>query len=105
MIEQDNLIAIEMKKSNAPEEEKQNDKDRLKALTKDSFDDIWSFDGTTLPEHVCRYTIGIYYEINFSKRKIVLEYYKQGELFEKQTLNIGGIFLKSKNSGVHVGVQ
>ncbi len=42
-----------------------------------------------LPEHVCRYIIGIYYEINFSKRKIVLEYYKQGEWYEKQTLNIG----------------
>ena len=93
-IEQDNLIAIEMKKSNASEEEKQKDKDRLKALTKDSFDDVWSFDGTTLPEHVCRYLIGIYYEINFSKRKIFLEYYKQGELFEKQTLNIGGAFIK-----------
>ena len=93
-IEQDNLIAIEMKKSNASEEEKQKDKDRLKALTKDSFDDVWSFDGTTLPEHVCRYLIGIYYEINFSKRKIFLEYYRQGELFEKQTLNIGGIFVK-----------
>ena len=93
-IEQDNLIAIEMKKSNASEEEKQKDKDRLKALTKDSFDDVWSFDGTTLPEHVCRYLIGIYYEINFSKRKIFLEYYRQGELFERQTLNIGGIFVK-----------
>ena len=104
-IEQDNLIAIEMKKSNAPEEEKQKDKDRLKALTKDSFDDVWSFDGTTLPEHVCRYIIGIYYEIDFSKRKIFLEYYKQGELLEKQTLNVGGFFLRSKNFGVHVGVQ
>ena len=85
-IEQDNLIAVEMKKSNAPEEEKQSDKERLKALTKDSFDDVWSFDGTTLPEHVCRYIIGIYYEINFSKRMILLEYYKQGELFEKDTI-------------------
>jgi hypothetical protein len=85
-IEQDNLIAIEMKKSNAPEEEKQSDKERLKALMKDSFDDVWSFDGTTLPEHVCRYIIGIYYEINFSKRTILLEYYKQGELFEKDTI-------------------
>ena len=55
-------------------------------MTKDSFDDIWSFDGATLPEHVCRYIIGIYYEINFSKRKILLEYYNQGELFEKDTI-------------------
>ena len=65
--------------------EKQSDKERLKALTKDSFDDVWSFDGTTLPEHVCRYIIGIYYEINFTTRKIHLEYYKQGEFLEQET--------------------
>ena len=87
-IAQDNLIALEMKKSNASAEEKQSDKERLMALTRDTFDDVWSFDGTTLPEHVCRYIIGIYYEINFGKRTILLEYYKQGELFEKQVLNI-----------------
>lgn len=43
--EQDNLIAIEMKKSGRPEKEKEKDRNRLIALTKDSFDDIWSFDG------------------------------------------------------------
>jgi hypothetical protein len=51
-----------MKKASAPENEKQNDKLRLMALTKDSYDDVWSFDGKTLPEHVCGYTLGIYYE-------------------------------------------
>lgn len=49
----DNLLAIEMKKSYSSDFDKQNDKDRLIALTKDSYDDVWSFDGVTLPEHVC----------------------------------------------------
>lgn len=79
-VEQDNLIAIEMKKSRRPRLEKEKDRDRLKCLTKDSFDDIWSFDGKSLPEHVCRYIIGIYYEINHDKRQILLEYYYKGKL-------------------------
>ena len=60
IIEQDNLLALEMKKSTAPKEEKLKDKERLMALTKDTFDDVWPFDGKTLPEHVCRYILGIY---------------------------------------------
>lgn len=79
-LEQDNLIAIEMKKSKRSKTSKDNDKDRLKCLTKDSFDDIWAFDGKSLPEHVCRYIIGIYYEINYNKRQIELEYYYKGKL-------------------------
>lgn len=78
IIEQDNLIAIEMKKSNRSKKEKDADKKRLKALTKNSFDDIWSFDGTSLPEHVCRYKLGVYYEINYRKHTILLEYYYHG---------------------------
>ena len=84
--EQDNLIAIEMKKSNRPEAEKSADKERLVALTKDVFDDTWSYDGVTLPEHVCRYVIGIYYEIDFETSTIHLEYYRQGSCVERQTL-------------------
>ncbi len=79
-IEQDNLIAIEMKKSTRSKNDKDNDRERLKCLTKDSFDDVWAFDGKSLPEHVCRYIIGVYYEINYNKRKIELEYYYKGEL-------------------------
>jgi len=40
-IEQDNLIAVEMKKSNRQPREKRADKERLMALTKDSYDDVW----------------------------------------------------------------
>ena len=81
IIEQDNLLALEMKKSTAPKEEKLKDKERLMALTKDTFDDVWPFDGKTLPEHVCRYILGIYYEVDIEKRRIYMEYYKKGDLF------------------------
>ena len=84
--EQDNLIAIEMKKANRPVAEKAKDKERLRALTKDTFDDTWSYDGVTLPEHVCRYVIGIYYEIDYTDKTIRLEYYRQGERIECQSL-------------------
>ena len=76
---QDNLIAIEMKKSNAPSAEKQKDRERLIALTKDSFDDVWAWDHN-LPEHVCRYVLGVYYEINYRQKEIYIEYYRRGEL-------------------------
>lgn len=85
--EQDNLIAIEMKKSNAQKADKDSDRKRLAALTKDSFDDVWSFDGKTLPEHVCRYVLGVYYEIIYSKNKVHLEYYKNGRLVEKKVID------------------
>lgn len=74
---QDNLIAIEMKKSNRPKTEKIADKERLVALTKDS-DGVWSADGITLPENVCGYALGIFYEINLRKCKIYLEFYSLG---------------------------
>lgn len=68
-VEQDNLLVLEMKKSSAPQVEKEKDRERLCALTKSTFDDIWSFDGTCHPEHVCRYLLGIFYEINFQRRE------------------------------------
>ena len=81
-IEQHNLIAIEMKKSWASREEKNADKHRLIALTKDTFDDVWSYDGKALPEHVCRYIIGIYYEVNIKNRKVYTEFYSKGNLVD-----------------------
>ncbi|MEF2965402.1 hypothetical protein V3851_06105 [Paenibacillus sp. M1] len=83
IIEQDNLIALEMKKSNRKQKDKDDDRSRLVALTKDSYDDIWSFDGKTLPEHVCRYGLGVYYEVNYKERVILIEYYKTGYMFKE----------------------
>jgi hypothetical protein len=86
--EQDNLIAVEMKKSSRPRREKEADRERLIALTADSFDNIWSFDGHTLPEHVCRYVLGVYYEIDLLKQKIKVEYYHKGEIIESYEVSI-----------------
>ncbi|PAD45290.1 hypothetical protein [Shouchella clausii] len=81
-INQDNIIAIEMKKSSNSKAKKDKDRERLIALTKDSFDNIWSYDGKTFPEHVCCYLLGVYYEINLEKRLVEIEYYMKGE-FQK----------------------
>ncbi|TWH60247.1 hypothetical protein DesLBE_4672 [Desulfitobacterium sp. LBE] len=83
---QDNLIALEMKKSNRPEKERQSDRERLIALTKDS-DGVWSADGITLPEHVCGYVLGIYYEVNQRENEILLEFYKCGRKFSDSKIN------------------
>lgn len=83
---QDNLIAIEMKKANRKQVEKDSDRMRLIALTKDSYDDIWSFDGKTLPEHVCRYALGVYYEINNRNQLIDIEYYEKGHKFDEKKI-------------------
>ncbi|WP_396179763.1 hypothetical protein [Flavobacterium sp.] len=81
----DNLIAIEMKKSNRPGEEKISDKKRLRALTKESYDDIWSYDGVTLPEHVCGYVLGFYIELNNKTRECLIEVYKKGNKVNEWT--------------------
>lgn len=86
-IEQDNLIALEMKKASRTEEEKTKDKNRLVALTKSEYD-TWSYDGKTFPEHVCRYILGIYYEISLNFKQVYLEYYRQGEVVFSQILNV-----------------
>ena len=78
-VQYDNLIAIEMKKAHRPRLEKTNDQNRLRALTKDSYDGVWSADGETHPEHVCGYALGVYIEINLNQKTSLLEYYQKGE--------------------------
>ena len=86
---QDNLLALEMKKSYRSQEEKDADRQRLIALTKSTYDnDVWSYDGKTFPEHVCRYIIGIYYEIDWENKKIIIEYYKGGQLAENKIISL-----------------
>jgi hypothetical protein len=79
-ISHDNLIAIEMKKSNRPIAEKNSDRARLRALTKSSYDGVWSNDGRVHPKHVCGYKVGLYLEINRRARRCLLEYYHHGHL-------------------------
>ena len=84
---QDNLIAIEMKKSATSKEAKDKDRDRLRALTKYRSENIELHTKGVVPEQVCGYVIGIYYEINYAKRKIFLEFYKHGSLFDKKAID------------------
>lgn len=85
-LEQDNLLAIEMKKSSRPENEKIADRNRLRAMTKKSYDNIWSYDGKTHPEHVCGYILGIYIILNVTARTFTLEFYRDGEQFRSESL-------------------
>lgn len=87
-VAQDNLIAIEMKKHNRPNLGKDKDRVRLMALTRNSYDGVWSADGKVLPEHVCRYILGVYIEIDKSFRKLSFEYYRKGLQVKKLTVNI-----------------
>jgi hypothetical protein len=83
---QDNLIAIEMKRANHPAAEKEKDRTRLKAMTKQSFDDVWSADGVTLPEHVCGYALGFYLELDAPLQRFIVEQYVDGHLSLGQEL-------------------
>lgn len=72
----DNLIALEMKKSIASQEEKDDDKARLKHLTKLN---------TNTSFGSYEYILGIYYEINLDKAEIKIEFFydgnRKGQLF------------------------
>ena len=83
VVNRDNLLAIEMKKSNRPEADKESDRKRLIAMTKAADDDIWSYDGEAHPEHVCGYELGVFIELNPESRIFNLEMYENGALSEK----------------------
>lgn len=87
-VKKDNLLCIEMKKSTAGKASKLSDRKRLKCLTKESFDDVWSYDGKTLPEHVCRYQLGVYYEINIARQNVMIEYYEKGKLIKQYQIQM-----------------
>lgn len=78
-IAEDNLIAIEMKKSERSAYQKDADRDRLRAMTKSSYDGVWSNDGTAHPEHVCGYRLGVYIEIDSNNRSSMIEHFIGGE--------------------------
>ncbi|WP_343548008.1 hypothetical protein [Ralstonia sp.] len=85
-VSQDNLIAVELKKADRPELEKESDRVRLRALTKASFDGVWSPDDRTPPDHVCGYRLGAYVELDRQHRRCLVEYYSGGQMVEQITL-------------------
>jgi hypothetical protein len=79
-IVEDNLIAIEVKKTDRPQHEKEDNRRRLRALTRASYDGIWMNDGSNPPEHVCGYRFGAYVELDRKRRRCTVEYYREGAL-------------------------
>lgn len=84
----DNLIALEMKKSTGKQVDKDSDRTRIECLTKSPEQDVWSYGGKVLPEHVCGYGLGIYYEVNFRRGTIWVEYYKKGYCYYQYEIDI-----------------
>lgn len=88
---QDNLIALEMKKSTGNKQDKDSDRVRLECLTKNPEQDVWSYGGKVFPEHVCGYALGIYYEVDFKKQSIFIEYYTSGNKYKEYLINYKGM--------------
>lgn len=84
----DNLIALEMKKSTGRQQDKDSDRSRLECLTKSPKQDVWSYGGRVLPEHVCGYGLGIYYEVDFKRNMILIEYYKKGYCYHRYSIKV-----------------
>jgi hypothetical protein len=85
----DNLLAIEMKKSKRRPSAKESDRERLRALTKSSYDGVWTADGKTLPEHVCGYELGVFIEIDIADMHAQTEFYKGGVYRHSRGISFG----------------
>ena len=81
--EQDNLIAIEMKKFTNRQKRKE-DRERLEYMTKNTYYNEITYQ--ELPRHICRYALGIFYDINIEKQEVNLEYYENGQLRKEESL-------------------
>lgn len=96
-LKQDNLIALEMKKNFQNDLKQQQkiieDKERLTALTRPSYGEEWQHDGQSLPDFVCRFILGIYYEINYLNHQIYIQYYRGGEMVNDQVIDFDRIGL------------
>ncbi len=82
IVDGDNFIAIEMKKSTRPEEEKIADRERLVAMTLKSYDGVWSAGDGTQPDHVCNYKLGVFIILDIKAMTCELEFYEFGQNIE-----------------------
>lgn len=82
----DNLLVLEMKKSSANQQDKENDRNRLKKMTKQN---------CTESHHSYEYLLGIYYEVDFGKKQIFIELYQDEEIVEENTLSYEDITKRS----------
>lgn len=82
----DNLLVLEMKKSCSNQQDKENDRNRLKKMTKQNCNES---------HHNYEYLLGIYYEINFDKKNFRVEFYQDGEIVEENILSYEDITKRS----------
>ena len=78
--EQDNLIAIEMKRASHRELEKAKDRHRLMALTRAPYDGVWPAGGMVDFDHVCDYVVGYFIELDRRGERFRIEEYVRGKL-------------------------
>ena len=88
MPEQDNLIAIEMKRSGHPIAEKAKDRHRLMALTREPFDGVWPAGIDIEFEYVCDYVVGYFMVLDRRSDAFRIEEYVRGRLVERFTHQI-----------------
>lgn len=84
--EQDNLIAIEIKKSVRPLGAKNAYRDRIVALTRGMEGvEMYEWKGSYLPLYVCGYGFGVYLEFNVNEMMLLEERYVSGALTKRRT--------------------
>jgi hypothetical protein len=72
-LDDDNQIAVEMKKDYATNKKKRSDRERLQALT------LPMPEGGNL-DYVCGYQLGYYLEVNIGDRTLLIEEYRGGKM-------------------------
>lgn len=86
-INQDNLIAIEMKKHKISKSPDIDDYNRLRALTKPLTENA-KLNNYALPVNVCGYSMGVYYIVDTYAMVVKILYFQNGEECDSKYLDI-----------------
>lgn len=76
--EQDNLIALEMKKSGRPKKEEVEDCNRLRIMTKPNYDDVYVTHGNFDYRYVCGYKVGYFLLLDPKNRSYRVREFSEG---------------------------
>lgn len=79
VLEQDNLVAIELKMLPAEQQELDDDRERLVIMTSRDLGEMYPWNGGRLPKYVCGYKLGIYLLFDAKKGLIYQEFYDDGQ--------------------------
>ena len=96
-LDDDNLIAVKMKKDDASAADKQSDRERLQALT------LPMPEGGN-PDYVCGYRLGYYLEVHIGNRTLLVEEYRGGNMtplgtmeFARRCRSDSGLFARRES--------